>query len=845
MISLQVYIVCLGLVVLITAGLAYRAFFESHRPSSRTFGFLLSTMTIWAFFYLLEIVLSDISQKIVARKIAYLGMTLSAPFWFAFALRYTRFSEWWSQRRRNALLIIPGMAAFLFGLSNELHHFIWQTIKTPMNNDFGELVIIYGTGFWIYTTISYVFIAGGVFIYLYNYIRSPKHFRAQTGIMLAGVLATLIVSIIFLANVLPINIDPTPLSFLLSAPLLAHGFFRFGVFNLFPIAAPLIIENLRDAVIVTDETDHIININFSASKWFKMSKQTIGVLVFEILPKANLFKERWDVTDARIKFKIEDEEGRTWYDATITRLYKNDTTLLGRVIVFRNITQEQELLEAEFGHSTRMGLLEEVGRQIADSLTEQEVLNISVNTIINHFGYAETAISLLTEENKLEVAAVAGTQDFGYKPSFKQEMGAGIIGHTAEIRKTYIANEVADDPYYFSSDARNGSAICIPLTNEKTLLGVLYIESAKPNAFNTQDAQTLETLSNHIASAVQRARLYASVREHLKLMSAVQSISQVISSSLDMEKICQAVVKTLNSSFGYACVSIYLLEGEYLKLGGQIGYPAEMVIEKIHVGQGISGQAVKTKQTQYIPDVTADINFLRASPDVTSEICVPLLKDGNILGILNVEGHLDSPLTQKDADMLTTLAAPIALAVDNARLHAQVKILAMTDIVSGLFNRRAFEETLRTEIERASRSNVPLSLIIFDLDSFKDYNDAWGHPAGDTRLKATGDLIHKNLRKYDVAARYGGDEFAIILPDTDQEGSLVFAKRLLAAAQASVPEELIVKKFIAGYTLSIGIATFPYDGSTFETLILAADHAELIAKRLGKNQIFIARDLDK
>jgi diguanylate cyclase (GGDEF)-like protein len=195
--------------------------------------------------------------------------------------------------------------------------------------------------------------------------------------------------------------------------------------------------------------------------------------------------------------------------------------------------------------------------------------------------------------------------------------------------------------------------------------------------------------------------------------------------------------------------------------------------------------------------------------------------------------------------MLTILAGPIALAMDNARLHAQVKIAATTDAVSRLYNRHAFEDTLEKEVERATRSGNPLSLIIFDIDSFKDYNDAWGHPAGDARLRAMADLIRGNLRKYDVAARYGGDEFAIILPDTDRKGARLFALRLLKATRASAPDPVEKNTSSAGYTLSIGVATFPKDGNTFASLVLAADHAELIAKRLGKNRIITARELKK
>lgn len=845
LINLMIYSVCLGVLVLITTGITFRLFMEWQRPGSRTLGFLLFAMTVWAAFYLLEIGVPSLPLKIIFRKILYLGMTLSAPLWLGFALRYTRFGGWWSQRGRIMILVIPGLIAFLLGLTNESHHLIWASLQISTASIFGPLQLIYGPGFWVYASISYLFISIGIFLYISTYLHSPKVFRKQTGLMLAAALFTFFANIVFLTGIFPSNIDPTPLSFALSAPLFAIGFFRFGLFNLFPIAAPMIVENLSDAVIVVNEHDIVTNLNLAGKEWLRMKDEAIGRHVFEILPKPELFKENWEIKNVKVKLEFGKNNQRRWYEAAITQLYKSDKTLLGRVIVIHDNTQEQELLEAEFLRSAQLGLLEEVGRQIADSLDEKEILQRSIDAVVDRFGYAEAAISLLVDDNQLEVTAIAGTQDFGYTPGFRQEMGTGIIGHTAEIQKTYISKHVASDPYYFSNEEHQGSAICIPILNDKDLLGVLYVESAHSDDFNEGDAKTLETLANQLSASIQRARLYSNSQEHLRVMSTVQTVSQVVSTTLDLEKLFDSVVKELKIVFGYTHVSIYLLKDEYLNLGAQIGYPEKMVIKKIHISQGISGRTIKSKKVQFIQDVTKESTFLRASNDVVSEICVPLLKDNIVLGTINVEGNEKLILTQADVDMLTTLAVPIALAVDNARLHAQVKAMALTDAVSGLFNRHAFEETLIAEVQRSTRLGYPLSLIIFDLDSFKDYNDKWGHPAGDIRLKATADLIRNNLRKYDVAARYGGDEFAIILPNTNQENALIFANRLRAAAQASTTESPVHGKGVSGHTLSIGIATFPKDGDTHTTLLLAADHAELMAKRLGKNKIFLASNLNR
>ena len=541
--------------------------------------------------------------------------------------------------------------------------------------------------------------------------------------------------------------------------------------------------------------------------------------------------------------------GVLYAESKVTNHFDADDIQTLQTLMAHVITgiQRARLYEAEQRRASQLTLLEEASRQIAGLLDVHEICQHVVQTVVRSFGYAEASILLTVENEELELIAIDGTEDMGFNPGVRVKMGRGIVGHVALNREVYITGDISRDPYYATppKGSRTGSAMSLPMLNESELVGLLYIESVILNDFDMETAHTFQTLVSHIVTAIQRARLFAVARDRLRAIMAVQSVSQTIASSLELEQIFQTVVDMLKNTFGYHFVSIYLLDGEVLHLGAEIGYPPELVYTEIPLTSGIAGHAARSGQVQFIPEVKREPGFLRGSHEVESEICVPLLKEEKVLGVLNVESRPGNPLTQTDVDLLASLAAPIAIAVDNARLHSNVKSLALTDALTTLANRRAFDYALESEVARVMRYGPPLSLIILDIDSFKIYNDSWGHPAGDGRLRAVADLLRANMRHPDIAARYGGEEFALLLPFTDKAGAMLLAERLRAAAQANAPHESQNGEAIPGYTLSIGVSSFPEDGTTPEELLLAADNAELAAKRLGKNRVYAANSSQK
>ncbi len=218
-------------------------------------------------------------------------------------------------------------------------------------------------------------------------------------------------------------------------------------------------------------------------------------------------------------------------------------------------------------------------------------------------------------------------------------------------------------------------------------------------------------------------------------------------------------------------------------------------------------------------------------------LVVPLTSRGRTLGVLTLinwtAGHLFS---EEDQYLISTLANYAAIAVENARLFGVAETMALTDGLTGLANRRAFDYVLEKEVARAHRYAHPLSLAILDVDDFKTYNDTHGHIAGDEQLKAQADLISRSMREADLVARYGGDEFAIIIPNTGQLGAIRLGERIRRDAEAAAPGPNGGSP-IPGFSISMGVASYDNGMDNPLDLLRAADKAVLAAKLAGKNRV--------
>jgi len=216
-------------------------------------------------------------------------------------------------------------------------------------------------------------------------------------------------------------------------------------------------------------------------------------------------------------------------------------------------------------------------------------------------------------------------------------------------------------------------------------------------------------------------------------------------------------------------------------------------------------------------------------------VMVPLKAKDKVNGIILGDNFVTKkPITKDDIRMLIMLANQAGLAIENSQLFEKTVLRAHSDSLTNLWNHGYFQYLLRSELEKAQATKAPLSLIIMDIDNFKIYNDTLGHQAGDEILKTLALLLKNQSRKMDYVCRYGGEEFSIILPQTEKQEALLIAERLRLDIEKQVfinNETLSDKKT----TVSIGLGSFPEDGSSPSELILFADKTLYQAKQKGKN----------
>ncbi len=312
--------------------------------------------------------------------------------------------------------------------------------------------------------------------------------------------------------------------------------------------------------------------------------------------------------------------------------------------------------------------------------------------------------------------------------------------------------------------------------------------------------------------------------------------------SASVEDVASLVADGACGMLGIEVAAVYLVEDQDLRLVGAQGALKDAFRKTVPVGNGVAGSAAQERELLLVQaggNGTESESFFIDNEALRTVGAVPLLVQDNLLGVLAFGQKQPRDFTERETARIRSIGHMSSLALQNAVFHQELELLSITDRLTELYNHGYFQQRLEEELSLARRHGNDLSLLLFDIDYFKNFNDRFGHPKGDLVLKSVSRLVKDVARLEDVVARYGGEEFVIVAPNTGKEEAAALAERVRLAIE-NEPFEGDEKEPEVTKTVSIGVATFPENAATQAELIETADQALYRAKDSGRNRVVTA-----
>ncbi len=442
-------------------------------------------------------------------------------------------------------------------------------------------------------------------------------------------------------------------------------------------------------------------------------------------------------------------------------------------------------------HAAEVNLMNRVLSTVTSTMDIDSMLRRIVEEVSQRFGYSHVSI------HRVDGDFVVPQAQVGYREiPDRIPLSKGVIGRVARTGTAALVPDVSQDRDYIVADPTVRSEAAVPVSADNRVLGVLNVEADSTRRLGESDLAVLQSLAGQIGVALHNATLFAEAQR-----------------SRDEITVLYEAAKAISSTRGY----------------------------RIPAGKGITGAVYRTGKAESVSDVRRDARYIGITQRIISEIAVPLISEGRVNGVFNLESTRRAAFGPRDLHILEALAGYATIAIENARLYEKTKQMAITDGLTELYNHRYLHETMGRTLERCRRDDRPLSLIMLEIDSFKRYNDTYGHQRGDDVLRTVAELLRKGSRTSDLVARYGGDEFMIVLPYTSKETASEIAERLRRAVEAY--PFLLGENIVSSVTLSVGVAANPDDGGTVDALVDAVDRAQYTAKRSGGNKVSVAHSV--
>ena len=750
------------------------------------------------------------------------------------------------------LFIVPAITTGL-AITNESHGLIWSKIVPVMQSGTQHLIYYHGIFFWIHLIYSYILIIAATFYLVRSFFSFPKSQRGKVIVILIGALIPWIGNFVYISGLFPIKgLDVTPFSFAFTGLIMAFAVFRHNLFDIVPIARDLLVENMQEGFIVIDGEGKVVDINPMARVLINAGEsKVVGKQAAEVLlPYPEIAEKLLGNSNEQAEIRIDKLK---YVEVRVSPLLNKRDQQTGRLIALRDVTERKRLETIEHDQRIFAEALRDSAEALNSSLDFNEVLERILENAGRVVPHQTADIALVGEEGQISFV-----RTHGYKKRDEEEVVKNIhfyVKDTPNFLKMKVSGKpvIIQDTYADPEWRREPgtewirSYLGAPIKTKDKLLGFIDLDSDKVDSFTKEQAERLQAFANQAAIAVENARLFSEKSQYAEQMETFYKIGLVITSGLNMDQVIKKISEQCKRFVKIDLFYLALYDEKSQMINFPLfelkGKPYSVEARNIKEKPGITGYVIKNKRTIYIPDLLNPSSEFPANQIVTvpgdegrTYLGVPLILGKKVIGVLSIQSNNVDAYTQEQIHLLETFTTQATIAIDNARLFARVKEMAITDFLTGLYNCRHIFNIAEKEIARSLRYKKEFSMIMIDIDKFKLDIRKHGHSIGDRVLKALALNCNKVLRTVDSFGRIGGEEFLVLLPETNVQRAQNVAERLRKEVELM---RIDGEEGNISITISLGVTTLKDTQKDLGSLLIAVDKALYKAKRMGRNCVAV------